>query len=269
MYRLVIKGDEHRGSEVIALLEMLGGKNLANYQGDSNMSYYAVNGEAIVAYNSVTSNGIFKPYALDAFLEQYPYKIGDFVETKNGSFGKIIKMDWDGDTVLYTIMDKDEYTFKCSTEKIKSIAKEEETENVEDKTIIMPIPTGYKFSCIDEKQQIIFEKIEPTYPTTLEECLDILGIQDNSLGCSGYDNELFNNLQMLKVCRDAFYKVDKVDFIDYTDKKSKYAIVYEAGNIYITESCRMNHFLTFYKKSTCEKMLRDFKDLITKCKIFL
>lgn len=103
---LAIKGHATRGEEIIEILEMLGGKNITNLNGEYHDMIYIINSSY---YGEIT----YMPYRTDAyivftlegFLEKFPYKVGDKVITDDGDKADIVGMVWDNDIndVFYKI----------------------------------------------------------------------------------------------------------------------------------------------------------------------
>lgn len=80
MAQLAIEGHEQRGSEVIALLEMLGGVNVHNLYGDENYAYYTIDSnKEIKGGIYIFSDEDLITLTLEKFLEKFPYKVGDKV----------------------------------------------------------------------------------------------------------------------------------------------------------------------------------------------
>lgn len=72
--------------------------------------------------------------------------------------------------------------------------------------IEITIPEGYEY--VIESDKIIFTKKKKEYPKTFLGCCDVLGIEDLiSRGVKGYKAELFDTLQKLYICRDAYWKI--------------------------------------------------------------
>lgn len=95
MAHLAIQGHATRGNEVIALLEMLGGKNCHSYTG-TNEDYYIIdNGRICKVPHCVCVINQWTMYSLDDFLKKYPYKVGDKVITNDCDVCKIHSMYWD------------------------------------------------------------------------------------------------------------------------------------------------------------------------------
>ena len=109
---LAIKGHKERFSEVIEVLESLGGKNTANHKGDGfdgffegdGKYYISEDGEIISFHYEDLSE--FITYSLEEFLEKYPYRIGEQV-LLNGENCIISDMYWINEKVLYTVSFQD------------------------------------------------------------------------------------------------------------------------------------------------------------------
>ena len=101
--KLAIKGHSTRGDEVIALLEMMGGKNVEGFIGtDSDELYTIEDNDIIQSYD--WNNCVC--FTLEEFLEKYPFKIGDKV-TNGIDFYTIKSMSWskDWETMVYDFED--------------------------------------------------------------------------------------------------------------------------------------------------------------------
>jgi hypothetical protein len=74
-------------------------------------------------------------------------------------------------------------------------------------TIKIDIPKGYKFAVVDDdKQQVVFTKIQPQYPKTYEECIGQLPINwDGKV--KGHKCELLEAFQKLLIARDVYWKL--------------------------------------------------------------
>ena len=71
--------------------------------------------------------------------------------------------------------------------------------------IEITIPEGYEY--VIESDKIIFTK-KKEYPKTFLECCDVLDIKNLiERGVKGYKAELFDTLQKLYICRDAYWKI--------------------------------------------------------------
>lgn len=80
MAQLAIEGHKTRGKEVIAILEMLGGINVDNLDGDDMYYYYYITDDKEI--DSVLfkySDDKARIFSLEEFEKKYPYKVGDKV----------------------------------------------------------------------------------------------------------------------------------------------------------------------------------------------
>lgn len=119
MINIAIKGHSTRSNEVIKTLEILGGKNIYNLNGDSSFAYYTIEG-----YDNAIKGGIYifgdEPYtffSIEEFKEKFPYKIGDRVMIPEyESELRINDMKWDGYTIVYRVDPADETEWFTSDE---------------------------------------------------------------------------------------------------------------------------------------------------------
>ena len=112
MGRLAIKGHATRGSEVIELLEILGGKNVYSLTDTHHECFYRIANNEIYGEQMLTNPNEARVLTLEEFIEKFPYKIGD----KAIAFGNkctIVDAVWAEciDEVVYTIkLDVSHYT---------------------------------------------------------------------------------------------------------------------------------------------------------------
>ena len=90
MAHLAIKGHATRGNEVIALLEMLGGKNIYKLDGKKDLWYILSNSVIEYATYLFQEQG----YTLDEFVARFPYKVGDEVISQYGKLSRIRSLIW-------------------------------------------------------------------------------------------------------------------------------------------------------------------------------
>ena len=117
--KLAIKGHISRGKEVIKLLEMLGGSNIHNFSGDNSYAYYAINGHQneIRAGEYIFGDEDMCFFALEEFLEKYPFNVGDFVRIPEyESEVRICEMQWDGFEIQYKVYRVDEEEWYANDE---------------------------------------------------------------------------------------------------------------------------------------------------------
>ena len=211
MAQLAIQGHVTRGSEVIALLEMLGGKNIYNLTGTKEIWYILSNGT--IKHSAYLSDE--KGFTLEEFLEKFPYKVGDKVTLDK--FPCTIKgMSWDCDDVIYYVQGVDFSKGIYSKDKDLQPYKEETMETI----TIDDFKANTKEWLIDRLHgMIISEAIKtivnihdelhkPQYPKTYEECCDVIGLHQLELPIAlGYKAEIIETLQQLLICRDAYWMI--------------------------------------------------------------
>ena len=83
--KIAIQGHPTRGEEVIQILENLGGKNNALFEGVEDFWYF-INSDGHIRkdYQIVLINAGFKTYTLEEFKKEFPFKIGDKVTDHEG-----------------------------------------------------------------------------------------------------------------------------------------------------------------------------------------
>lgn len=158
MAQLAIKGHATRGSEVIALLEMLEGKNNDNYSGSEVNRWYFINSDHEVDwFYEFTFENIVFPFTLEEFEEKFPYKVGDKVQHKGatslGSIYRIEKMNWADNKVLYTICNAYGGTIKSVVE-ANNLQPYKEQEIVEENKTIPPY-MDYDIKTEEIKESVI------------------------------------------------------------------------------------------------------------------
>ena len=105
--KLAIKGHRTRGSEIIELLEMLGGINwpYSKYFGNEPTLVYYINNHGYIFADEINNSSRCTIYTLEEFLEKFPYKVGDRVSSKYLKNYKIEKMEWEdtNNRVIYKL----------------------------------------------------------------------------------------------------------------------------------------------------------------------
>lgn len=291
--KLAIKGHSIRGNEVIALLQMMGGKNIHNLYGNNSFEYY-VSGHAILNDRlSIIEDDDFVIFNLEEFLEKYPFKVGDKVVDCYGNPVTIKSMKWsDGfETMVYDF--EETYDVLCAEdiesvndnhtkpskmknvlaellEHIKTTPKEElerEFEEIEEWSNVGPTVEEFRTfcECVNKK---------PKYPKTFKECRAILNYMEGNM--TGYKASLFASLQDLLICRDAYWKIageemglDKSWEPDWNDESQKYCIRMDRNKIVNCSSSFNNRILAFPTEEMRDIFYENFKDLIESCKELL
>lgn len=276
MAKLAIKGHQIKGKKVIEILKMLGGRT-AGYSGRGSQYYYYIdNFGNIMGTTEFPNDIIFKVFTLEEFLENFPYKVGDKVRIPDyESEIRISSMHWDGFNVQYEVV-TDEIEW-YSTEELNDFNEPRKEETLEkeisgaiiDRFICLE---GYDFyddkgNIIDTKE-IIMKKKKPEYPKTYEECCNVLGhvtIDD----VRGYKDLLLDNLQMLLICRDAYWKIAGKWTPDWLYDDAKYVLMFNSCEICKDVVKHTSYVLAFPTEEMRDAFYENFKELIEECKELL
>lgn len=241
---LAIKGDEERGSEVIALLEMLGGNNVHNLYGGENYAYYVIEGvdNEIRGGIYIFADENLRVFTLDEFYEKYPYKVRDKV-TLGNKLCTIIWMCWECNNIYYTIQVQGTdvmYTKKVTADELKPYKREDDMKtknrnscancvfailddkphcglrgftdkfNIKDCSAENNIlPNGYE---LQEDGYFSWVQKKPVYPQNYKECCSVLGFKSeydlNNIATHDvvYDYKLQNFYRLL-IARNAYWTI--------------------------------------------------------------
>ena len=280
---LAIQGHSTRGREVIALLEMLGGRNYHNLCGDNSYTYYIIDSDKKIIKGCICvfSDEELLSFTLEQFEEKFPYKVGDKVwlhfENLTAKVTETITcMHWCNkcNCVLYdvsTCCNLREYAF--------TPYKEETMKEVRDNWAKWDLPDGYEFQDKDgniiNTSVIKLVKKQPKYPTTYVECAKILNCF-SAVHIDGYKNELLEKLQELLICRDAYWKIageqmglGKPWEPNWNTKELKYIIYYENDELWFNDEISRNTILAFPTEEMRDAFFENFKELIELCKELL
>lgn len=303
--KLAICGHSTRGEEVIKLLEMMGGSNIYQHDGEANAYSYYINGNVILHDRlSIAEDDDFEIFTLQKFLEKYPFKVGDKVIDKaDGCPGIVSEMKWDADVsdMKYCVVFGNGIDFGwfandsiefCKEDKNLDETKVESTgfmqvcktagiifndANYADKVELYL--GDYEIVARDGKTFAVKKK--PKYPKliNLTECKEILGEKNIYQSVSGYKGELLTSFQCLLIFRDVYWKIageelglDKPWNSKYGCGKWGYWIGYDinANKIYCQDSrLLLNRLLVFPTKEMRDAFCENFKDLIEQCKELL
>lgn len=308
MAQLAIKGHITRGKEVIEILEMMGGTNRNNCWGIFKR-LYLINASGDIEDISLrdnSNNSNYQIYTLEDFIKKFPYKVGDKViyTTENGRFlgnGIITKATWghEDNEMLYEV--KVGNTPWLVDAKHLQPYKEE---TMEDKPNLLPNLLQQLKDYFDNTPRDVIEKewheydkyneigpsVEeyleyvnnirrPKYPKTYEDCCKVLDWNPRVYDRTGYKFELLCKLQVLLICRDAYWKIageqmglDKPWEPDYSEDSYdqgspiKYVIYYTGTCITKGQKCTPSFILTFPTKEMRDAFYENFKETIEQCK---
>ena len=284
MTTLAIKGNKTRGSEVIALLGMLGGVNTNPIlKGNEVHQIYYIRecNNEIVCATYTTYGDLYQVFTLEEFEEKFPYKVRDKV-TKEPYVGarEICEMRWEDNCVKYGIGVGEWFTAqqlqpykKQETMKNTRVIISENGDKVFLKTLthdITEINIDKDYEIIEENGKFYAIKKKPKYPKTYEECCDILNTCINIPTVPGYKGSVVAKLQQLLICRGAYWKIAedwKPEWSMYTNKK--YCIKYSQNEIKKCEFVTESKILAFPTKEMRDAFYENFKDLIELCKELL
>lgn len=309
MAELAIKGHKVRGKEVIALLEMLGGKNesLIPYDGRGTDSFYRITDDRCVVSSRFCPNkkGVkYQTYTLEVFEKEFPYKVGDEVRLGVSDEVCITNMYWDScsDQVIYEALSVNggrEYDnlhakqlspCKEQTSPDKAKAPTLEGEDYSEGRCGYKIPEGFEFDKV-ENDEIILKPKKKALPKTYKECCEVLGIDHNlylDLNHGDISGEykpnvytqnvvyLFNKLYMVRVCRDAYWKLAGEEMglgkpweNDFEDDDNKFFISNDEGEIHTGVTFHSNYVLFFPTAEMRDTFYENFENLINECKELL
>jgi hypothetical protein len=282
-----IQGHDTRGNEVIEILEMLGGKNENEYNGENNRLWYYINDHSNISVFTCAFDINFIFFTIDEFIKNFPYKVGDIVHNIIHNEKQIItKAFWchiEKEVVYET--DNNEYVFVNYIKPYKEEIMKENTdtalapdlkgEDYSDRRFCYKIPNGYEFECV-RKNEIILKPIKPQYPRDYDECCEVLSLgEDGRLFTKGYKASIIQDFQKLLICRDAYWKIageqmglGKPWTQDYNDRC--FIIVNYKGNIHAYEYHGSdNVILAFPTAEMCDAFKENFDGDIDACKEFL
>ena len=280
MAQLAIQGHATRGNEVIALLEMLGGKNIpyGNLGGNNPNEVYYIDKEGYINWSKQASGKA--TFTLEGFLVRFPYKVGDKVNSPcRGCVKTITSMGWDDylNTITYKLDDR-EYTHIALLKVVNDLPLVEQ-KPMEEKKInqmslancdlnVVEIVFGDKFELKIKDGKYYAVRKKPQYPTDYIDACSVLGISVTSqceMDVEVYGDELYALYQLL-VCRNAYWRIVgdwKPDWENPVHNKWFYANI-NKGNLRYE-----SHLLVFPTEEMRDAFYENFKDLIEQCKELL
>lgn len=275
---IAIKGHPTRGREVIQLLEMLGGVNVFNFDGTMSNYYYYIDDNSNKIYQCLSINikNVIM-YTLEEFEEKFPYKVGDKVSSKYLKNYIIEKAEWESccNSVLYKLQGngwyrKEELQFyneKNMEEPKELIIGFSKDDNGD---WVLNTHKDYEIKEIEGKLKVI--KKQPQYPKNYEECCKVLGftLGDNIDNLEGYKSNLLEQLQILLICRDAYWKIANNWKPDWkSETENKFTIVTDENEICSGLTIQCNAILAFPTEEMKDAFYENFEDLINETKELL
>ena len=279
MAHLAIQGHATRGNEVIALLEMLGGVNSANYSGkESDRGYYIEKDRSICFIDSTVAHWDFREVSLEQFFERFPYKVGDKVKTMYRGYGEVYAMKWIDDEIQYRLDFGNNISGWYYANELQPVEAKESmgTITIDDfkantkEWLIDKLKSMSKDNALQAICNIHDELHKSQYPKTYEECCEILRIgsyfEPEIRNATTEECYIFMKLMRLKRCRNAYWKIAgdwKPDWENPVHNKWFYANI-NKGNLRYE-----SHLLVFPTAEIRDAFYENFKDLIKQCKELL
>jgi hypothetical protein len=300
MTNLAIRGNiNNRGLEVIKTLEMLGGVNKFNLDGNTDAWYVLDEGRTIRWCEWIFEE---KGFTLEEFLEEFPYKVGDRVRVPEyESEVCISKMYWDGNEVQYEVVTDEVEWYSAkelnkfnepnqsnNTNKEKKINQMSLANSDLDEVEIV-LGDNFELKIREGKYYAIRKKI--LYPKTFEECCKVLGCKADDFftsfsykGCdvviSEYEDkvdDLLQNFRKLRYARDAYWKIAGEQMglgepwePDWsTESEIKYVIEVYRNKVRTNSHGYPNTILAFPTAEMRDAFLENFGYLIELCKELL
>lgn len=293
MAELAIKGHKERGKEVIALLEMLGGKNnpVIPYDG-SGEGWYFITKEGNIDISKYAEGFAEKHLGLtlESFEEQFPYKVGDKVVGRMFGRLSVIGMKWNETirSILYSVQGVEgevmfAYAQDLSPYKLDPIERSPDKakapvlqgEDYSEGRCGYKIPEGFEFDKVEDGEVILKPK-KKELPKTYRECCKILDlpIKEVTLGyATKEERTLFGNFIKLMRCRNAYWKLAddwKPVWNGYNgDCGLKYCIFQGGSTLRLGGTISRGCVLMFPTKEIRDTFFENFKDLIYECKELL
>lgn len=166
---------------------------------------------------------------------------------------------------------------KCIQDNNQTIDTEDKTENngyliemkpIEDGKWKMNIGNKLEVTNVDGEFYVSYKK--PNYPKTFWEAKTILCDEGVWVETIDAEKEKLGKLYDLIICRNVYWKLANNWKPDYTVSTAfKYCIGNLGGIITKSKEVMSNHILSFPTEEMRDEFLKNFKELIEECKIFL
>lgn len=125
----------------------------------------------------------------------------------------------------------------------------------------------YEFVLKDGKTYFIKKK--PKYPKTYKECCKVLDWNPLEYDRTGYKFDLLCKLQVLLICRDAYWKIAGKWTPDWLYDDAKYVLMFNSCEICKDEVKHTSYVLAFPTEEMRDAFYENFKKLIEECKELL
>lgn len=299
MAKLVFQGHETRGKELYKLLENLGGVVSGYGECSCITCYYYINLEGYIECSNKAPAYMINRIitTLEEFESKYPYKVGDKVIDMNGLHGTIVAMSWDecNCTVRYTFEDDEVGThrhgytalmlkpyivdtgcclfpttqpsYTLSVGSIKDMKRSIVFSNDSPDETELVLGDNYEVKVKEGKTYVV--KKQPKYPKTYDECCEVLDWNPRDYDRTGYKFNLLCKLQVLLICRDAYWKIEGDWNPEFKFGKKKYCIMTKDDKVIYATVEETNRILVFPTAEMRDAFYENFKELIEECKELL
>ena len=290
--KLAIVGNKQKSNDIIKLLESFGCVNEDNLDGSLECYVYTFDPkvkkiEAVYFENKHIERD-YIIITIDAFEKMFPYKKDDKVICFDGVPGTVVDLNWNSEKgeVLYGVDFGYGVDYGCYyVRQLKPYkCKDTKTVGKNDAYSLSLTPMKghmgkYKID-MPEKSKIevingeyyLIEELK--FPKTIDECREILGFQNRNKteidfmnSCDLYDSSLMVKYSLLKLCRDAYWKVlgdYKPDY--FNTREGKYVIECRCNKVSFELYVETYRLLTFPTEEVREAFYENFKKLIEECK---
>jgi hypothetical protein len=260
--KIAIQGHPDKGHKVIQILESLGGKKLYYSNANDKCLAFFIDGKGCISclhYENPTLKKYYKIYTLEEFEKEFPFKVGDIVQTvSNGQPGIITELCPDPVFVIaYKIRynSKRELSFPAQILKLYQSMKNERNVTL---TLDKAREWYNKGGELKEiaLQAFTKEELNPL-PKSWEEYCKGYQVPVMIFG-PGISNK-YVALWKLEQLRDCYRQGWKPTPVDY--KRGIYSIktVFMERSVYFYTS---KEFLSFQSKEVAEEFLKNFEPLI-------
>lgn len=225
-----LKGHRTRYEEIKCWLAWLGGRTeIKGFIPDRPDEIYFVDSGGIIRFMDAGHSlaQYHKALTLEEFESEFPYKVGQFVRYRYETempFGVLLitGVQWDNDRgeLKYGCTDAEGHINVFSAEELEDQVSDCEIEQYKKQRTLAERPVidlsvkkedEYVLNLGDYELQerdgeVVAIRKKKFYPTTLEECFDILGSEDHiyTSGPCRFEVEAFHRLL---VCREAYWKL--------------------------------------------------------------
>lgn len=260
--KIAIQGHPTKYKKVIDILINLGGINKHHYIGDDSYLCYYIDelNHIQKKFISEIDADVYKLHTLEGFEKEFPFKIGDIVQTvPNGQPGIITELCSDPVFVLaYKIRynSKRELLFPAQILKLYQSMKNERNVTL---TLDKAREWYNKGGELREIALQAFTKEELTpLPKSWEEYCKIYKVPTNIFGpCIPNKHVALWKLELLRDCYRQGWKPDWTDCC-----AEKYCIVLNSDKLLVSLYGIASRFLAFQSREIVEEFLKNFERLI-------